>query len=340
MALKISLVCTVRDEADNITQLLESMIGQSRPADEIVINDCNSHDDTALIVQSYIDVGYPIRLVKGGYNIPSGRNNAIFHASGDIIACTDAGLLLDRHWLRRIIAPLSKEESDVAGGFFRPLPRSVFELALGNTNYRDADEIDGAKFLPFGKSVAFTKFAWERVSGYPEWATHCEDVLYDLALQNAGMRFVFVENAIVHFQPRANLRQFARQYYLYARGDAVAGLWPRRHAIRYAVYGGALVLASLGGLAWLLLAICIGGYCLMPCVRLWRRFGEGVNGWQTVAAMGLVPWLRVVGDVAKMVGYVAGWVRLAQNPIIRREREDWMKAHLAVAPSHSSATGD
>jgi len=340
MAKKISLVCTVRDEADNITQLLESMIGQSWSADEIVINDCNSQDDTALIVQSYIDVGYPIRLVKGGYNIPSGRNNAIFHATGDIIACTDAGLLLDRHWLKRITTPLISDEADVVGGFFRPLPRSVFELALGNTNYRDPDEIDGATFLPFGKSVAFTKTAWEAVSGYPEWATHCEDVLYDLALKQAGMRFVFVENALVHFQPRSDLWQFARQYYFYARGDAVAGLWPRRHAIRYAVYLWALVLASIGGWSWLVLAIGMIAYSRMPWMRLWRRFGEGVNGWQIVAAMGLVPWLRVVGDVAKMVGYVAGWVRLYRNPIIRSDRDEWMRAHMAVAPSHPDATVD
>jgi glycosyltransferase involved in cell wall biosynthesis len=115
MAKKISLVCTVRDEADNITQLLESMIGRSWSADEIVINDCNSQDDTALIVQSYIDVGYPIRLVKGVIH-PSGRNNAIFHATGDIIACTDAGLLLDRHWLKLITTPLLHDEADVVGG--------------------------------------------------------------------------------------------------------------------------------------------------------------------------------------------------------------------------------
>jgi hypothetical protein len=155
--------------------------------------------------------------------------------------------------------------------------------------------------LPFGKSVAFTKMAWETVSGYPEWATHCEDVLYDLALKQAGMRFTFVDNALVHFQPRSDLVQFARQYYFYARGDA--GCWAVASDMRSvtpSMYG-LLVLASLGGWAWLLLAIGMVAYSRMPWVRLWRRFGEGVNGLQIVAAMGLVPWLRVVGDVAKMV---------------------------------------
>lgn len=324
MAHKISLVCTVRDEADNITQLLESMLGQSLPADEIVINDCNSIDATPHIVQSYIDVGYPIRLVKGGHNIPTGRNNAIFHATGDIVVCTDAGLILDRHWLKRITEPLRADTADVVGGFFRPLPRSVFELALGHTNYRDVDEIDGATFLPFGKSVAFRKAAWEQVGGYPEWASHCEDILFDMALQRAGMRFAFAGDAFVYFQPRSTLQQFVRQYYLYARGDAVAELWPRRHALRYAVYLWALTCLLLGGWWWGILVVGMIAYCAKPWVRLWRRFHEGVNGWQIVLAMILVPLLRVVGDGAKMVGYVAGWIRLARlDPMIRHDRDTW-----------------
>src|SRR5689334_7303965 len=39
-ASQVSLVCTVRDEADNIAALLESMLAQTRPAGEIVVNDC------------------------------------------------------------------------------------------------------------------------------------------------------------------------------------------------------------------------------------------------------------------------------------------------------------
>src|ERR1700712_1303131 len=104
----VSLVCTVRDEADNIAALLDSMLAQTRPADEIVINDCNSHDATAAIIERYIAASPPIRLMRGGHNIPSGRNNAIRHACGPLIACTDAGLTLDPFWIERILAPLER----------------------------------------------------------------------------------------------------------------------------------------------------------------------------------------------------------------------------------------
>lgn len=329
---RVSLVCTVRDEEDNIAQLIESMIGQSVAPDEIVINDCNSQDATTAIVQQYIDMGFPIRLVFGGYNIPSGRNNAVFHASGDIVACTDAGLILDRHWLKRLIAPLMADEADVVGGFFRPLPRSVFELAVGCTNYREAAEIIPDQFMPFGKSVAFRKAVWDQVDGYPEWASHCEDLLFDFALRNAGVRFVFVPDALVHFRPRGTVKQFYRQYFLYARGDAIGGLWYKRHLMRYAVYLFGLLLLLAGGLGVGILASGVIAYCVQPWQRLWLRHKEGVNGWQVVLASALVPWIRLIGDVAKMIGYPVGWWTLWQKPMLRTERNQWRAKYLTPVP--------
>lgn len=304
----VSLVCTVRDEADNIAALLDSMLAQTRPADEIVVNDCGSRDATPDIVARYVARGHQVRLVRGGHNIPSGRNNAVLHARHDIIACTDAGLTLDPAWLSWIVAPIVRGEADVVGGFFRPAPQSLFDLALGATNYRDAAEVDPQRFLPFGKSVAFRKAAWEQVGGYPEWASHCEDVLFDLALKRAGFRFAFAPDALVHFRPRPDLRAFARQYYLYARGDGRAGLWPGRHALRYAVYAAAaLMLAGTPRRPWLLAPLVLGAaaYCRAPLRRLGRR-APALSPSERARAAALIPLIRLVGDGAKMLGYPVG----------------------------------
>ncbi len=317
----VSLVCTVRDEADNIAELIESMLAQSLSPDEIVINDCQSRDATPQIVAGYIAAGAPIRLVRGGHNIPSGRNNAICHARGAIIACTDAGLRLDPHWLERITAPIRQGAADVVGGFFRPAPRSLFELALGATNYREAEEIDPTRFLPFGKSCAFRREAWERAGGYPEWADHCEDVLFALALKRLGYRFAFVPDALVFFRPRSSLAAFARQYYFYARGDGVAGLWTLRHVIRYTTYGAAatLLLASRRH-PWALAVIATGvaAYVRAPLWRLQRR-APALDPASALYAALLIPLIRLVGDVAKMIGYPVGVGRRLRSAALRRE---------------------
>lgn len=311
--LGISLVCTVRDEADNIAALLDSMLAQSRLPDEIVVNDCGSRDATAEIVQGYVARHPRVRLVRGGTNIPSGRNNAIRHARHAVVACTDAGLTLERDWLEKIVAPILADQADVVGGFFKPAPTTLFETALGATNYRDAEEVDAATFLPFGQSVAFRRQAWERVSGYPEWASHCEDLLFDFALKREGFRFAFVPEALVHFRPRESMRAFARQYFLYARGDGLANLWPRRYVLRYGAYLAGLALLALAPRRpWLLALLGLGaaGYCRAPARRLLRRAPELGLG-QRAVALALIPCIRVVGDLAKMAGYPVGvWRRL------------------------------
>ena len=311
----ISLVCTVRDEADTIAALLDSMLSQTRQPDEIVVNDCGSHDSTAAIVAGYAARDQRVRLVSGGHNIPSGRNNAVAQSKGDMIACTDAGLTLDPGWLAAIIAPLERGEADLVGGFFTPAPRSLFELALGATNYRDVDEINPATFLPFGKSMAFRREVWERVGGFPTWASHCEDLIFDIAVERAGYRRSFAPGAIVSFQPRPSLRDFARQYFLYARGDGVAGLWGKRHAARYVAYAGLVGLLGtiirlpttrLPGLA--LMGVGVISYTRSPYRRLWPRL-VNYSPAERAYVLALVPIIRLVGDLAKMAGYPVGLVR-------------------------------
>jgi glycosyltransferase involved in cell wall biosynthesis len=326
-ASRVSIICTVRDEADNIAALLDSMLAQTRPADEIVINDCGSRDETPAIVARYIAAGYRIRLVYGGHNIPSGRNNAIAHADCPIIACTDAGLTLEPRWLERIVAPIECGAADLVGGFFRPAPHSLFELVLGATNYREPQEIDPATFLPFGKSVAFRKDAWARVGGYPEWASHCEDILFDQALRRAGARLAFVPDALVLFRPRGSLRSFAQQYFLYARGDGVANLWPRRYAIRYVTYGtAATLLLGARRQPWRLALALAGGlaYSRAPFRRL-RARAPALSAPELLAAAALIPAIRLVGDLAKMLGYPAGLWRRWRSAELRSEIKKYQR---------------
>jgi hypothetical protein len=312
------------------------MLGQSRRPDEIVINDNNSTDATAAIVERAIAIGRPIRLVRGGHNIPSGRNNAIRHARGDIIACTDAGLTLDPEWLATIVAPIERGEADLVGGFFRPAPRSLFELALAATNYPDVEEIDPATFLPFGQSVAFRRSMWEQVGGYPEWASHCEDLLFDLALKRRRARVAFAPTALVHFRPRESFGALWHQYFAYARGDGAADLWRKRHAIRYATYLGGLALgvAALRR-PWIVGLGVLGAivYCAAPVRRLLRR-APGISTEEKLHALALIPLLRAVGDLAKMAGYPAGVVRRLRDPQLREAAQ-----HYGQVPSETSSPG-
>jgi hypothetical protein len=209
----------------------------------------------------------------------------------------------------------------VVGGFFQADPQTIFETALGATTLPLAHEIEVATFLPSSRSVAVRKQAALAVQGYPEWLDYCEDLIFDFRLSATQPPFVFVPEAIVYFQPRSSLRAFFKQYYRYARGDGKADLWRKRHAIRYITY---LVALPIGlGFMWMqplfFVVLLIGGaiYLRQPYHRLPRvmQAAPQKSGWAWLQAILWIPVIRIVGDIAKMLGYPAGWRwRLAHRP--------------------------
>lgn len=319
----ISVIVTVLNEGESIRRLMDSLVAQTCRPDDVVIVDGGSHDQTVSILYEYAD-RLPLRVfVEHGANISAGRNRAIEHARGDIIAITDAGVVLEPDWLEKITRPLLQDSAlQVSCGFFQADAYTVFEAAMGATVLPLADEIDAATFLPSSRSVAVRKSAWARVGGYPEWLDYCEDLIFDLRLKQLAP-FAFEPEALVHFRPRTSLRSFFKQYYLYARGDGKADLWRKRHAIRYATYLiVAPAVALLGALVhpalWALYLPGAAVYLYQPYRRLprvLRRAGFTTPA-QIVYAAALVPIIRVVGDVAKMLGYPVGlrWRRQHHPP--------------------------
>jgi glycosyltransferase involved in cell wall biosynthesis len=317
----ISLIATVLNEGDNIHHLMNGLLAQTLPADEIIIVDGGSHDNTLEILCSY-ESKLPLKiLVREGCNISQGRNAAIDAAKGDILAITDAGVRLTDTWLEKITQPLREDESrTVSAGFFQADPQNSFELAMGATVLPLAEEIDPASFLPSSRSVAVRKSAALAVGGYPEWLDYCEDLIFDLRLKATQPPFSFVPDALVYFRPRGSLNSYFKQYYRYARGDGKADLWRKRHAIRYLTYFVAAPMIFLLG-AWLhpllygLFLPAGAVYLYQPYRRLPKLMqnapDKSLFAWLYVAL--LIPVIRVVGDVAKILGYPVGWIWRLQN---------------------------
>ncbi len=330
----ISLIATVLNEGQSIHRLMQSLVAQTRLPDEIVITDGGSRDDTVAILQSYTDK-LPLKiLVENGANISEGRNRAIAAAQGDIIAVTDAGVILASDWLEKITHPLLENTAcTIVGGFFNPDTTNLFELAMSATVLPLKDEINPLTFLPSSRSIAFRKSVWQAVGGYPEWLDYCEDLIFDLRAkqwisQQVAGAIAFEPEAVVAFRPRGSLRSFYKQYYLYARGDGKADLWRKRHAARYLTYLVALPVVFLLGLLvhpllWLL--VLPGGYVYMrqPYSRLHKliKSRQQENNGKSYTTSDLlyldvmVLVIRVIGDIAKMVGYPVGWIwRLKEHP--------------------------
>jgi glycosyltransferase involved in cell wall biosynthesis len=308
--MRISVIITVKNEGQSICRLLDSLAAQTRPPDEVVVCDGGSTDGTLDVLCA--ENRLPLKIIiRPGANISQGRNAAIAEATGEVIACTDAGVVLAPEWLQELVTPFDEKTLRVSAvaGFFLPDPHTAFEVAMGATVLPQLDEIRPETFMPSSRSVAFRKEAWQAVGRYPEWLDYCEDLVFDFALRKLGP-FVFAPKAIAHFRPRSSLRAFFRQYYQYARGDGKADLFRRRHAIRYLTYLVAVPAIAIAGALlspwwWALYLVGAAAYTRTPYRRLATMWGPLKTGGKIQAAL-LVPIIRVTGDIAKMVGYPAG----------------------------------
>ena len=308
--MKVSVVATVLNEVHTIERLLDSLVRQSRLPDEIIIVDGGSTDGTVEYLRRRRKQEALLRvLVFSGLNIAAGRNKAIEASRCELIACIDAGAWATENWLSELLLAFERDPSvDVVAGSFRSDPANEFETALGATTLPVPEEVEPEKFLPSSRSVAFKKSAWRSAGGYPEWIDYCEDLIFDLELKRQGFRFAYAREAEVRFRPRPSVAAYFRQYYLYARGDGKADLWFKRHAIRYLTYVTASIAVILGlqnRLLWLVLLIAGMLYIRRPILRLCQM----TEGWPVVRrlrALLMLPYLRLVGDIAKMAGYPAG----------------------------------
>jgi len=298
---KVSLVATVKDAGPAIHGFLESVAAQTRAPDEVIVVDGGSTDGTLQILE-----GAPgVTLVsEPGANISRGRNVAVRAAAHEVIAVTDADCALAPDWLERMLEPLSAGAS-VVGGFYRPAGRNLVQRLTAAVSLPDREEVRPG-WMPSSRSLAFRREAFDAVGGYPEWLEVGEDMYFDHRLVESGFEPVLALDAVVEWELRPTPSATWRQYFRYAEGDALGGMYPERHALRFATYAFALLTVVVR--RWWLVVPAVAGaaaYARTPLRRIWWR---STPESRPIGVLGVPPMMAFI-DLAKMAGYLGGLVR-------------------------------
>jgi glycosyltransferase involved in cell wall biosynthesis len=318
----VCLITTVLQEGDGIAELMDSILAQTHPPQRVVVADGGSTDRTVDILRRYENrLPLTVIVIPGG-NRSRGRNAGAEACDEPVIACVDAGCVLEPAWVETISRPmLERSDVEVVAGYYEPEPRTVMERAAAAALVPRPEEVDPHTFLPSSRSIAFRREAWERAGRYPEWTPFNEDTVFDVALKRTGARFVFEPRAIVHWRPQGRPARIFRQFFRYARGDGLSGLWFGHYGKAYAeliVAGVVVWLAAAYAPAWLWALVPLAGLYWLRVARRARRRGAG-----TAAAL-LAPVAMAIVDAAHVCGYTIGIVnRLAlagigRAPVIGR----------------------
>jgi len=319
-AVPVSLIVTVRDDRPGFAELLDAIAEQVEMPDEIVVVDGGSTDGTLDELTVRTAKLPPVRVFHApGSNIGAGRNVAVREARHDWIVCTDAGCRPVPGWLSAF--KRASAVADIAAGTWVVDAETALDRAVACAHYPVLEEVHdddpvvrlahrlfGRDFRAEqagGRSMAFSREAWEAAGGFREHVYAGEDLAFSAAAVELGFRPALVEEATVRWRPRSTWAANARMFFIYTRGD-IRTKGKARHVARLAAWtAGPLVFLKGGPAGKALVTAGAAAYLWLPMRRA-RRSLPPSEWWR-------VPALVVLKDLAQLAGAGTGLVDAARG---------------------------
>ncbi len=206
----ISIVITVRNEADSISELLDSLLVQEKPF-EIIIVDANSDDGTPEIVKRYAEKYGEIKLYIHGGSRGEGRNFGVKKSKGDVIAFTDGGCKADKNWLTELRKGIKEGYGVVAGETINKGP--FREIKRVSVKYKDCEDITYPSC-----NLAYKKELFDRIGGFDTRFITAEDIDLNLRAVDIGAKILYNPNAIIYRRTAQNFVSLIKQSFWYGYG--------------------------------------------------------------------------------------------------------------------------
>ena len=237
---EVSVVVCAFNAADTLEECLTSLERLSYPSVEIIVVDDGSRDETAAIAKRH-PVARLIEVEHGGLSVA--RNVGLAHATGDIVAYTDADVRVEPEWLTFLVEPMRSSRLAGSGG---PnvvpdedpwLAQCVARAPGGPSHVLFDDRV--AEHVP-GCNMAFRRDALLALGGFnPIFTKAGDDVDLCWRLQARGWMIGFAPCALVWHRHRSSIRAYWRQQLGYGESESwLKPLHPEKFAGRRAIWRG------------------------------------------------------------------------------------------------------
>jgi len=250
--------------------------GPMRLAIELVFVDDGSPDGTADAVEAVVDrAPFATQVLRNARNLGANasRNRGVRAARGELIAFLDSDCIADADWIRRLVAPFCDPTVGAVSGLVDDLPATnVWELVFHGT-HRLPRAGDVSRLVIGNLCVRRALLAAHALdesrptridpaTGQPDLTVsgRSDEEGLNLALRAAGWRVVAAPDArALHDHPYTR-RTLLRQAWFGGRSAAEL-VWKYRLGPRKDLGPilAAHVLLALGGIAWLLRDVLLGG---------------------------------------------------------------------------------
>lgn len=217
MSETVSLIIPTLNAESEIEQLIDTLLGQSRVPDEIILVDSSSEDRTAEIASSYREVIVEV-INRRDFDHGLTRDRALRQSSGDIVCfMTQDAIPANETFVEHLIEPILNDPS-IAISSGRQLPKADarrFEQLVRAFNYTDESSVRSMDDVPmlgikayFTTDVcaAYRRNAYLGLGGFGQTDIN-EDMLMAAKAVNAGWKVAYAADAEVYHSHNLTVRQ-------------------------------------------------------------------------------------------------------------------------------------
>ena len=226
MKLNISLYIPVYNGESTIESVLKNALQLDPGADEIIVIDDGSNDQTKEILKKYEN---KIKIIKNETNQGLGfsRNLAISKSKHQLVASIDADVEPEKKWLLKLYETQKKFGSAICGGrlFEKYKDKNIYNMwrhIHGTQNPFGDKIIENLGDTVSGSNTLLNKEVWSNVGGYlNQYKTNGEDVTFCRKLVISKYKISYNGTAECNHLQNDNLKSLcnrARRAYVYGGG--------------------------------------------------------------------------------------------------------------------------
>lgn len=290
----LSLIVTVFNEDQTIVSLLESYKRQSLLADEMIIVDAGSKDQTVKLIEQFSKENPKLNIKtftkKGNRSV--GRNLAVSKAKGKWIAITDAGCVLHPDWLQNLLKEAKESKARVVAGYYQGTASSRLQEAFIPYFLVMPNQLKNIDFLPATRSMLIEKELWQEMGGSDE-SLDVEDYQMAKRMEKKGEKIAFAKEAIVYWEAPATWREFWQKTKSFSKGDVEGKVFRKKVLLIFMRYFLGLALALIN---WPLAVLALLAYAIWA---ISKNKENCPNSWH------FLPSVQIFSDLAVMSGVIA-----------------------------------
>ena len=222
MMMKISFIVVAYNAAGSLGALLEDLLAQTIPHEQIeaLLVDSASTDATRAIMLDFAKATpFEVKVLDNPKRwLASGINVALGAATGDAIIRLDAHARIPKDFLENNLRALERGEDIVGGCVLGGAPSGAWESVLrtvdtsrfcgGAAPFRNGGE---ARYVDTLAYALYRREVYDKVGLYDERLRRTEDNDMHYRMRKAGYRFYFSPDIVSYHAARATMRGQLRQ---------------------------------------------------------------------------------------------------------------------------------